>query len=256
MRAIDIEKAIRSCRIGPPENATLLPLIDSLETILVPSAGGARPKLTLSIKNAEVGPLLSDEGVFGLRFAKESRILFIRGASEEIGIRLNEQIQPTGVAWRQSLEQKRISLVSRHEFARFEIDVEVRSSTHTDLSEIGVVLNDARFREAWDARTQGHDATADVAEEGAEAVDVSGDFAEDALAEAVDVEQSADAVAVPALWQALITAEEELTIEGTTAGDSTFRRDRGRHVAVFELEQGTLDFNRAPAAAIPMRATG
>src|SRR5258708_5224502 len=244
MRAIDIEKAIRSCRIGPPENATLLPLIDGLETIRVPSAGGARPKLPLSSKNAEVGPLLSDEGVFGLRFAKESRILFIRGASEEIGIRLNEQVQPTGVTWRQSLEQKRISLVSRHEFARFEIDVEVRLSTHTDLSEIAVILNDARFREAWDARTRGHDATAEVAEEGAEAVDASGDFAEDALAEAVDVEQSAGEVAVPAVWQARITAEEELTIEGTTAGDSTFRRDRGRHVSVFELEQGTLDFNR------------
>jgi tRNA A-37 threonylcarbamoyl transferase component Bud32 len=243
MRAIDIEKAIRSCRIGPPENATLLPLIDSFETILAPPANVARPKLTLSIKNAEVGPLLSDEGVFGLRFAKGSPILFIRGASEEIGIRLNDQGRPT-VAWRKSLEQKQISSISRHEFARIELDVEVRSSTHIDLSEANLVLDDARFREAWHARTKGDDATTGVPEEGTEAVDASGDFAEDALAEAVEGEHPVDEVAVPVLWRALITAEEELTIEGTTAGDSAFRRDRGRHVARFELEQGTLDFNR------------
>ena len=240
-----VAQSIQKCRLGPPENATLLPLMESLKTILAPPVAAEVAKLRLSIKNAETGPLLSDEGIFGLRFARGSPILFIRGASEEIGIRLNDGAQPLS-GWRKTLEQKQISAVSRHEFARVELEVEITVATHNDFSDLVAITDDPAFREAWRTRPEGARAAPSDAAEADEAIEIgaSGDVAEDELAESIAVEQVRETVDVPLLWRALITAEEELSIEGATVGESSYRRNRRRHLSAFELEVGTFDFNR------------
>jgi hypothetical protein len=242
-QAAVLAQAIQKCTVGPPENATLLPLVEALESVLNPPAEADRHVLKLSIKGAETGPLLPDEGVFGLRLAPDQPILFIRGASEEIGIRLNDQGQPLS-AWRKGIEQKRISAVSRHEFVRLEVEVEIQSALLNDFSQLAMVTDDTAFRDAWKSKPQQTAPAAEKEREVTEEPVPEGDEAEDALAEAIVAERPDVAVDVALLWRSLITAEEDLSIEGSTAGESNYRLDRRRHFAAFDLEEGTFDFNR------------
>ncbi|VIO79127.1 AAA domain-containing protein [Bradyrhizobium ivorense] len=250
--AVALTKAIRDCREGPPANATLLPLSECIHRILAPKVEAPKPTVSLSIKNAAPGRLLPDEGIFGLRFGRGGPILLIRGASEEIGIKLSSQCRPV-TAWRKTLSQQQIAKYSRHEFARLEIELNVVSSTRNDFGDLREILDDARFQEAWRTRSSELIAEA-VAAEGQEADnleaqesvggDEGGDLAEDALATEIVSEASAGQVDVPVLWQSLLSAEEDFSVEGTTANDSVYRRETGRHVAAFELEQGELNFDR------------
>jgi hypothetical protein len=250
--AIALAKAIRDCREGPPANATLLPLSECIEKILAPKVETPRPIVRISIKNAEPGPILPDEGIFGLRFGRGGPVLMIRGASEEIGVRLSSDGRPLS-AWRKALSQQQVAKYSRHEFARLEIDFHVVSSTENDFGDLRLILDDSRLQEAW--RSRGSElaaeaATAESQESGIietqEAVggEESGDLAEDALAAAIESEAPAAEVDVPALWRALLSVEEDFSVEGTTANDSIFRRETGRHVVAFEFEQGELNFDR------------
>lgn len=246
--AIALTKAIRECRDGPPANATLLPLSECIDRILTPKVETPKPVIRLSIKNAELGALLPDEGVLGLRFGRGGPVLMIRGATEEIGFRLSSDCRPLS-AWRKALSQQQIAKYSRHEFARLEIELHVVSSTENDFGDLRLVLDDDRFQEAW--RIRGSELVAEVAAskgqeaESAEATDsAGGDLAEDELASAIESEPPAAEVDVPGLWQSLLSAEEDFSVEGTTANDSIFRRETGRHVIAFEFEQGELNFNR------------
>ena len=242
-QAAVLAQAIQKCTIGPPENATLLPLIEAIESVLNPPIETARPVLQLSIRGAETGPLLHDEGVFGLRIAPDQPILFIRGSSEEIGIRLNDEAHPVS-GWRKAIEQKRISAVSRHEFVRLEVDVEIKSASLNDFSQLAMVTDTAVFRDAWKSRRQQPASAVDKEYEVAEESVPEGDEAEDALAEAIVAEHPHAAVDVPLMWRSLMTAEEDLSIEGSTAGESNYQIDRRRHFAAFDLEEGTFDFSR------------
>jgi hypothetical protein len=51
-------------------------------------------------------------------------------------------------------------------------------------------------------------------------------------------------VDVPLLWESLISAEKDLSTEGVTLGDSSYRPERRRHVAAFALDEGTFEFKR------------
>jgi len=250
--AIALAKGIRECREGPPANATLLPLSECIEKIFAPNVETPKPVVRLSIKNAAPGPLLPDEGIFGLRMGRGGPILLIRGASEEIGIKLSRQCHPEK-AWRKTLSQQQIAKYSRHEFARLEIELHVVSSTKNDFSDLRQILDDAKFQEVWRTRSGelvAQDANTESQEtDGAETADAvgsdgGGDLAEDALANEIEAETSAAEVDVPALWRSLLSAEEDFSVEGTTSGDSVFRRETGRHVVTFEFEQGELNFAR------------
>lgn len=250
--AIALTKAIRECREGPPANATLLPLFECIERILAPKVETPKPVVRISIKNAEPGPLLPDEGIFGLRLGRGGPVFMIRGASEEILVKLSSDGRPVA-AWRKPLSQQQVAKYSRHEFARLEIELHVVSSTRNDFGDLHQILDDARFQEAWRARSGELVAEAAPPEgqeaESAEALestggDESGDLAEDALATEIESEASASEVDVPALWQSLLKAEEDFSVEGTTAGESVFRRETGRHVVAFEFEQGEMNFDR------------
>jgi serine/threonine protein kinase len=250
--AIALAKAIRDCREGPPANATLLPLSDCIEKILDPEVAVPKPIVRISIKNAEPGPLLPDEGVFGLRLGRGGPVFMIRGASEEIMVKLSPAGRPVAAS-RRPLSQQQVAKYSRHEFARLEIELHVASSTRNDFDDLRQILDDARFQEAWRTRSGAlveADAPLEVQQpEGSELQesaggDESGDLAEDALATEIESEASTSEVDVPALWRSLLTAEEDFSVEGTTAGESVYRRETGRHVVPFEFEQGELNFDR------------
>jgi hypothetical protein len=246
--AIALTKAIRECREGPPANATLLPLSEGIERILAPKVETPKTVVRLSIKNAEPGLLLADEGVFGLRFGRGGPVFMIRGASEEILVKLSSDGRPLA-AWRKALTQQQVAKYSRHEFARLEIELHVVSSTRNDFGDLRQILDDARFQEAW--RIRGSELLADAAvpeDQEAESADetypAGGDLAADTLATEIESEASAAEVDVPVLWQSLLSAEEDFSVEGTTANESVFRRETGRHVVAFEFEQGELNFDR------------
>ncbi|GAB9118074.1 AAA domain-containing protein [Bradyrhizobium diazoefficiens] len=250
--AIALAKAIRDCREGPPANATLLPLSECIEKILTPEVAAPKSVVRISIKNAEPGPLLPDEGVFGLRLGRGGPVFMIRGASEEIMVKLSSDGLPVAAS-RRPLSQQQVAKYSRHEFARLEIELHVAASTRNDFDGLRQILDDARFQEAWRTRSGALvEAEAPPEEqqlEGAEVQesaggDEGGDLAEDALAAEIVSEAPASDVDVPALWRSLLTAEEDFSVEGTTAGESVYRRETGRHVVPFEFEQGELNFDR------------
>lgn len=249
--AIALTKAIRECREGPPANASLLPLSECIERILAPTIEPPKPVVRLSIKNAEPGQLLPDEGVFGLRLGRDGPIFMIRGASEEIAVRMSSDGRPLS-AKRKTLSQQQVAKYSRHEFARLEIELHVVSSTMNDFGDLSLILDDDRFQKAWRIRSselvveppapeapEAESVEAEVA-----GGDMGGDLAEDALAADIVSEAPAAEVDVPVLWQSLLSAEEDFSVEGTTANESVYRRETGRHVVAFEFEQGELNFAR------------
>lgn len=241
--AASIALAIETCRTGPPTNATLLPLIEVLNLLLTAPQEPEPPTILISVKGAQTGTLHSDEGYFGFRMHPERPILLVRGASEEIGLHLDDRHQPIA-GWRSEIEQRRISTISRFEFATIKMKIEVKSSTANDFAELLPILNEPTFRAALKARPLHGELPSGSAEDAVEDKVPEGDDAEDMIAEAVLAEPPDTSVDVPTLWRSLMAAEENLSTEGITLGDSSYRTDRRRHVAPFELEEGTFDFNR------------
>jgi serine/threonine protein kinase len=154
--AVPLARAIDKCRSGPPENATLLPLIEQLDLLLNPSKEVERRLIRLSIKGATTGSVHSDEGYFGFRMHPDRPVLFVRGASEELGIRLDDRHQPVA-GWRSEIAQKRISTVSRFEFAKIEMDIELQPSSVNDFSELLPVISEPTFQSAWKERARSHE---------------------------------------------------------------------------------------------------
>jgi hypothetical protein len=120
----------------------------------------------------------------------------------------------------------------------------VQASSINDFSQLLPVMNDPAFQAAWKVRPAQGEQTDGKDDEAAEEKVPEGDEAEDILAEAIVAEPADTSVDVPLLWRSLMTAEENLSTEGATVGESTYRVDRRRHFAAFELDEGTLHFNR------------
>ncbi|EGP09375.1 hypothetical protein CSIRO_0913 [Bradyrhizobiaceae bacterium SG-6C] len=244
-----LAQAIQKCRVGPPECATLLPILEAIESILNPAQTESSLAISLAIKNAQSGKILSDEGQYGIRFSIHSPIVFIRGASEEIGIKLNANCEVVS-GWRKSLEQKRISALVKHEFMYISGDLDVAASDHNEFSALNGLLESDSFKSAWKARSNSFTLSEPEIDQEEEEDVEQGDVAEDLLAEAIVRQQPTAIVDVPTLWRSLIDVEEELKIEGIASGDSTFRMGRRRHVLPFDLEEGTFDFNREDTVLI------
>lgn len=249
-----LQSAISTCRSGPPENATLLPLLEALNQALVPPTSQEKSKISVAIMGAEIGPLLPDDGSFGLRRDPERHRLFIRGACEELEIDFDSSERPVA-ARRRRIEQKRVRIVSRYEFARLVADVEVVDGPGNDLAAIATLLEDPSIREGWDAASNSSaprrgaesDEGDDITEVGDESLEQTTplEISADAVAEALAEEPvTTSVVDVPRLWRKLIDAESDLTIEGVALADSSYRPDKKKHIVPFKLECGAFDFNR------------
>ncbi len=240
-----IREAIYKIRQDEPANATLLPLIDALNRRDLTSKDS--PFLQLSSPYAEAGPLLSDEGRYFLRRSQWQRALIIRGACEELEIRIDSDGKPFRLD-RRRVEQSRIRSNQRFEFGHLDASICLVDGPTTALSAILPLLEREDVVAALgNAQTKALESQAsDPAQELTEDRDViEGELPEDDLIEAIAAEPvPTGQVDVAKLWETLVDEERELVTYGQVTGPSIFDRGVNRHKVHFDLLGGSFDYNR------------
>lgn len=229
-----LASAIQTCRTGPPENGTLLPLLDAINSELLPTPLSA-PIYDIMLPSGQAGTLLADEGSYAVRMRNDQVIL--RGASEEL--ELDHQNGRFISARRRMVEQGHIARISK--FEQFDIpgELDIKIGPTFDLRSLEFVLE--RVQELSTS------AASIIAEppNGADELEaLDDDQGSDDVAEAVLIEPAAENVNIPRLWRSLIDTERELLTEGVAAGDSVYRAAQRRHILPFELERGSFEFSR------------
>jgi serine/threonine protein kinase len=241
--AIDrVRSAISAIRTAEPPNATLLPVIDALQAAT--GQEEAMERVVLRTPHVAEGPLLPDEGLLYLRRSPRGRGLVMRGACEEIEIKLDPTGTPISLA-RRTLDQGRIRFLTRFEFGTTAMRIAVEAAAVTELREILPLLEREDVAEAL-APPDSSSSETDVEELGAlDAEETHGEPPEDDLVEAIAAAPTPTGnVDVGRLWQALIEAEGELVTYGQVSEDSGYDRSASRHKAHFDLLSGSFDFNR------------
>lgn len=236
-----LNAAISVCRKGPPENGTLLPLIEALERALAPAAPETTTDINLAMVRTASGPLLPDEGHFFVRRAFHGGFV-IRGANEELDVKLDKAGAPL-FGRRSPITQDRIRRVARHEFMSFAGTLSVGRTDYTDLSGLIPLMQSQAFIAGWGARPEVDAPAADDAQDAAPAPAFD-DLAFDNLAEDAPERATTRPIDVAQLWTSLIEVEGQLTTDGVAQAESAYNRDLKRHVVPFELTSGTFDFNR------------
>ncbi|TIQ16864.1 MAG: hypothetical protein E5X51_33195 [Mesorhizobium sp.] len=250
----DIASAIRDCREKPPALTTLLPLQESLARTIERLQSKDQKETTedkaisVSLIGQQTGPIDSDEGFLFLRVRRHPHrgylSLHIRGAFEELEVRLDAEGRATG-ATRRKLEQWLLALAAKQEFHRIGATLSVTRSDVTDLSALEPILNDPLVKARIEKEVSG--AAAPAISETPESADLvpQEDEAEDALAEEIaESDAPTTDIDVPELWRVLMEVENELTTEGVAQLDSGYDRGIGRHKVIMELESGEFDFSR------------
>jgi serine/threonine protein kinase len=252
---IEIRDAIVKVRSGPPENATLLPLIEAIELKLRPAPLLKVHKLNLVIPGADESKFISDEGKIGLRLVAYGRKLCLCGATEQIVVNLNADGN-FSQARRQKIDQKQLTREAKFEFATVNAVVTIEEGLCFDLEAITDLLTDKEIEPTWlDARktieitqdTVKEEENREPSQDNDEVDDteVTLEAALDQLAETVALQPpSSTEVNVPKLWERLLDLEAELTIEGCAIGQSSYQKTAQRHMVPFELESGAFDFAR------------
>ncbi len=242
MVAKRVREAIGEIRTAAVANATLLPILDALR-----SANGAESvsqPILLRTPHAEVGPILADEGKYFLRKTPRGRGVILRGACEELEVKLDLDNVPYAVL-RRAVDQSRIRFVSRFEFGSVMASIVVEPAPVSDLTQLVPVL--AREDVAAELAVQ------QVSEREVEAQEeptperegTPSEPPEDDLIEAIAAAPAPDGnVDVGRLWQSLIDAEGELVTYGQVSEDSGFDTSATRHKAHFDLLSGSFDYNR------------
>lgn len=244
--------AIEMIRSGPLENATLLPLLEIIGSILQPFPKKKCHSLHLIIPGVEESQFLLDEGQLSLRLVEYGRKLSLCGAIEQIEVVLNND-GSFGHAQRLPIDQKQLSKELKFEFASVPVLITIEEGLCFDISAISDLLSDKEVNPRWDKARL---AFVGGTDSGKEAETILGDDDDDEQDEApdADLDQLAEKVAlqslypsevnVPKLWERLLDLEAELTIEGCAIGQSSYHEAAGRHVIPFELEAGAFDFAR------------
>ena len=253
--AREIARAIADCREKEPRLSTLLPLLDQIEAALArlnaqtaDDVDDVAAHYAVSIAGAATGPIEPDEDYIFLRVRRDAArgtlFLVLRGAAEELDIRLDNNAQPV-FARRRKLEQRQIKRSAAQEFHMVVATLSVESAIVSDLSALAPLLALPEVQERIAAERTGS-APAPVDVEDPAAAPVAEEAAEDALAEEIAVRPvvAPTSIDVPSLWRALIDVENELTIEGIAQIESVFDRRSGRHKVPIELENGAFEFAR------------
>jgi hypothetical protein len=251
-----LANAITTCRDKEPRLTTLLPLEEAIVQVqkaLEPPAAGLPEHivLSLSIRGASTGALESDEGYFYLRLygasARGPATLHIRGAAEEIEVRLDDEGNPRS-AWRRELSQTRISMVARHEFHHLKADIAIAHSDHTNLDNLEMLFAQPIVRAKIDAAFGAVPAPpAPISDELRDA-GLDDDGAQESLVEEIAAtpipSEVVPRIDVPLLWRTLIDTEKDLTNEGVAEADSVFDNATRRHRVSIDLQSGSFDFDR------------
>jgi hypothetical protein len=240
--ALRVRNAVRAIRTAETPNATLLPIIDALR--VADRDKSTQDPILLRIPDAAEGPLLADEGKYYLRGPPWGRGLIIRGAFEEVELKLSLDNAALGVI-RRTIDQGRIRLVTRFEFGFLEAQIVIGSAPVADLAQLDDLLRRDDVvaalapRSPVPAESEAHEERA-VEREG-----TPGEPPEDDLIETIAAAPAPDGkVDVGRLWQSLIDAEGELVTYGQVAEDSGFDSSAARHKAHFDLLSGSFDYNR------------
>jgi hypothetical protein len=261
--AAELAKAIYECREKEPRLSTLLPLLDRVEAAIARLsdlpyvAGQAGSNYAVSIVGAAAGLIEPDERYIFLRVRRDAvrgtLSLVLRGAAEELDVRLDNNGQPVS-AWRRKLEQRQIKRNATHEFHMVEATLMVVNAVVNDFSALAPLLALPEVTERIEAVRAGS-APAPLEDDDPVAATIAEEVAEDTLAEEIVARPAAapTAINVPALWRALIDVENELTIEGTAQLDSLFDRGSGRHKVPVELESGAFEFARHDTVGVERR---
>lgn len=241
----DITRAMDQCRIGPPENSTLLPLMEALDRALHPADPAVTPStIDVSIFGADAGHMLPDEGVYWLsRFGSE---VYLRGATERLQIRLDSTGKPLR-AWRVQLSQAAIQRLRRFERASFAGIVVIRNEAN-DLASIEALLERPEIAAALE-----HSGVANSLDEReeSEAEGTQTEAQEDEIAEILmDAAVSPSSLDVRQLWRRMVDVEAELKTEAICLTDSSFRQDVSRHVVPIQLAAGEFDFDRGDTVGV------
>ncbi|NNU40590.1 AAA family ATPase [Rhizobium sophorae] len=240
-----VREAIVKVRNDEPANATLLPLIDALNSHDV--ASEESQVLRLTSQHVEAGPLLSDEGRYFLRKAQWNRALIIRGACEELEIRVDAGGKPFRLD-RRPIEQSKIKSNQRFEFGYIDTPIVVVDGPTTGLSAILPILEREDVVAALgEANVKAMEAQAadTVQELGEERDIIQGEPPEDDLIEAIAAEGSPTGqIDVARLWETLVDEERELVTYGQVTSASVFDRGANRHKVHFDLLSGSFDYNR------------
>lgn len=241
--------AISKVRVGPPPNATLLPLADALAPVEASSQGPVR-RVLVGLSDAKAGPLLADEGAITLRLAKgHGRQLYIRGACEQLLVHLDESRAPIN-ARRMPIDQKRIGAAAMFEVAIRPCEFEIVAGPINDFAALAELLRDPDVAsQLWKEQSASVlkevEPTAHPDDESLIDDEDDDDDEELVAGEATKAtRQDSILVDVPLLWRQSIDVETELKIEGVATGDSAFRPSIMRHVAPFQMEAGDFEFDK------------
>ncbi len=239
--ALRVKDAIREIRTAQAPNATLLPILDALQ------ADRDRPPLECIVlwsSGSDAGPVLADEGKYYLRKPQWGRGLIIRGACEEIEVKLGLGYEPVALQ-RRAIDQGRIRFVTRFEFGHLEAAIVVEHAAVTDLAQIKALLGREDVVAALSHRSATPAECEALEERAPERDGTPGEPPEDDLIETIAAARPPNGkVDVGRLWEALIEAEGELVTYGQVSEDSGFDVSTTRHKAHFDLLSGSFDYNR------------
>lgn len=237
-----VMNAIDAIRTAEVPNATLLPILDALRESTNDPSGSER--IVLKAPHVVAGPILADEGKFYLRPTPRGRGIVVRGACEELEVRIAPDGSPVSVM-RRGIDQSRIRFVSRFEFGDVSAAVSIEAAPVAELSAIQPLLERADVIEALSPKATVA-VEAELSDEPApERESTPGEPPEDDLIEAIAAEPVPDGnVDVARLWQSLIEVEGELVTYGQISEDSGFDSTAARHKAHFDLLSGSFDYNR------------
>lgn len=248
-----IEKNAEYCLNQEPALATFYPLheeiVRQIEIIRNPPLHEENTKsISISLRNAETGPIEADEGRFYFRHRvarnQEIEFVHIRGAAEEIMVALSPDWEIRSVR-RQKVLQENLIRNANNELFNLEMSLSVQDSAFNSFNSLSSLFEEIGLKSILGEHSD--------EESSQDEVDVLGstDADQDILAEKVEAETAdgemparAKILNVPELWRKLIDVESQLTIEARSTNDSWFD-DRLRLTAVpIELETGQIDFDR------------
>lgn len=242
-----LDRALQQVRQGPPPNASLAPLIEALAVAPEKSAAPIR-RIRIGSGFGGTGPLLSDEGAITFRLAPHGRLLYVRGACEQLIVNLDELGKPIAFR-RDALDQKRIGSAARFEVPIASCEVEIYSSATNAFADLEAVLDDPEIKQRLSRNEK--KAAAPTAGEQAASAETDAETVSE-IDEDEEIEQEEEPLAdvprppvdIPTLWKQSIDTESELSIEAVATGDSAYRQLIRRHIVPFQMEVGEFEFDK------------
>lgn len=242
--------ALEQVRNGPPPNASLAPLIEALA--VEPESVAVEPRrIRIGSSAGHVGPMLADEGAITFSLAAHGRLLFIRGACEQVTVFLDESGRPIRLN-RTGLDQKRMGGPGRYDVQLRPCELEIVYSPVSAFAELEALLAEPEIRTRLWREGQTQDKAGAHAPPAAEI-----EAEETEVDEDEEIEEGGTLSAepprpidVPLLWRQSIDIESELSIDAVATGDSAFRPQIRRHVVPFQMEAGEFEFDKEDTVSV------